>query len=358
MSAINATNQSRSMRHVNPISSSVRKRMGIRLWGSIGLLSVLWGGSFFFVEIAVTQLPPFSIVCCRVGLASLVLLGYVQLTGRTMPRTMSVWGSFLIMGVLNNLIPFSLIVWGQRHIDSGLASILNATTPIFSVVLAHVLTRDERLTTNRMTGVLVGWIGVAILIGFEALNGVGLHLASQIAVLGAACAYACAAIYGRRFSAFDPVVVATGMLCGSALMMTPIALIIDQPWQLSPDTVTLAALFGLAILSTSLAYIIYFRVLASAGATNLLLVTFLIPVSAIGLGVVVLGEQIGWSAFVGMILIFAGLVVIDGRVLGWMRRKAGSDPGSGKVIHSSRARGIGRADRSSVLDIPDESACL
>ena len=199
--------------------------------------------------------------------------------------------------------------------SSGLASILNATTPIFSVVLAHLLTREERLTTNRVSGVLIGWIGVTVLMGIESLKGFGIEVIGQIAVLGAACSYACAAIYGRRFKDLSPLVVATGMLCSSTIMMTPLALIIDQPWNLSPSVMTLMALFGLAAISTSLAYIIYFRVLATSGPTNILLVTFLIPLSAILLGVTVLGERLGWNAFVGMGMIFIGLIAIDGRLI-------------------------------------------
>ena len=225
------------------------------------------------------------------------------------------------MGALNNLIPFSLIVWGQTHIESGLASILNATTPIFSVVLAHFLTREERLTANRITGVTIGWIGVAMLIGIESLRGFGIEVMGQLAVVGATFSYACAAIYGRRFKGINPLIVATGMLCGSTIMMTPLALVIEQPWNLSPGITTLMALFGLAAVSTSLAYIIYFQVLATAGPTNLLLVTFLLPVSAILLGVVVLAERLAWNAFTGMGLIFIGLIAIDGRLLKMFKRK-------------------------------------
>jgi drug/metabolite transporter (DMT)-like permease len=302
-------------------SETINQVMGLQEWGLIIILSILWGGSFFFVGVAVKEMPPLTIVLCRVALASIILLAVVHLKGNKMPSSKGLWGGYIIMGALNNLIPFSLIVWGQTHIESGLASILNGTTPIFSVVLAHFLTRDERLTNNRMTGVLIGWIGVAVLIGFESLRGFGIEVIGQIAVLGAAFSYACAAIYGRRFKGLSPLVVATGMLCGSTIMMTPLALFVEQPWNLSPSMMTIAAIFGLAAISTSLAYIIYFRVLATSGPTNLLLVTFLIPLSAILLGVIVLGEQLGWNAFVGMGLIFIGLIAIDGRLLKIFKRK-------------------------------------
>ena len=305
-------------------SADVNAVMGVREWGLILILSVIWGGSFFFVGVAVKEMTPLTIVLCRVGFASMILLAVVGLTGKKIPASAGVWGTFLVLGALNNLIPFSLIVWGQTHIDSSLASILNATTPIFSVVLAHLLTREERLTTNRMAGVLVGWVGVAVLIGIESLGGFGIQVMGQLAVVGASLSYACAAIYGRRFKSMDPVVVSAGMLCGSTVMMLPMALIVEQPWHLAPGAATWAALLGLSAVSTSLAYIIYFRVLAVAGATNILLVTFLIPASAIFLGVVVLGERPGWNAFGGMALIFMGLIAIDGRLIkGFRRQKNG-----------------------------------
>ncbi|MBU8848063.1 MAG: DMT family transporter [Desulfobacterales bacterium] len=293
----------------------MNKMMGAGLWFLIAILSIIWGASFFFVEIAVERMAPLTIVLWRVGFAAFLLLGFVRLTGREMPKNLGIWGAFLAIGMLNNVIPFSLITWGQKYIDSSLAAILNATTPVFSVILAHFLTKDEPLTKNRLTGVLFGWIGVAILIGIEALSGVGMNIAGQAAVLGAALLYAISAIFGRRFKEFDPVVVSAGMLTGSTIIMIPLAFIIEQPLTLDPTLVTWAALFGLSAVSTALAYIIYFYVLSKAGATNILLVTFLIPVSAIFLGMMVLGETPGWNVFAGMGLIFMGLIFIDGRVL-------------------------------------------
>ena len=293
----------------------MNKVMGVRLWFLIVILSIIWGASFFFVEIAIEKMTPLTIVLFRVGFAAFLLLGFVRLTGRKMPKNPGIWGAFLALGALNNVIPFSLITWGQNHIDSSLAAILNATAPVFSVILAHFLTKDEPLTKNRLAGVLFGWGGVALLIGIDALNGVGIKIAGQVAVLGAALLYALAAIFARRFKDIDPVVVAAGMLTGSTIIMIPLAFIIEQPFSLDPTPVTWAALFGLSAISTSLAYIIYFYVLSKAGATNLLLVTFLIPVSAIFLGMMLLGETPGWNAFTGMGLIFIGLVFIDGRLL-------------------------------------------
>lgn len=290
--------------------------MGTKEWLLLMVLSILWGGSFLFVEIAVKQIKPFTLVFARVSLASLVLLLIIYLTGRKMPSSPFLWLSFLILGVFNNLIPFSLIAWGQTRIDSSLAAILNATTPIFSVVLAHFLTREERLNFNRIVGVLCGWLGVIILIGVKAFKTMDIEFLSQIAILIASCSYALAAIFGRRFKDMDSIIVAAGMLCCSSIMLLPLSLIFDHPWQMQISIETLACVISLSVVSTAFAYLIYFYILAKSGATNILLVTFLIPVSAIFLGMTILNEQLRYSDFAGMLLIFIGLIIIDGRLIG------------------------------------------
>jgi len=292
-----------------------KQTMGLSEWILLVVLSVLWGGSFFFIKIVLKDLQPLTVVLSRVSLAAIALTTFVFLKGKRMPISPSLWGEFLVMGILNNLLPFSLIVWGETHIDSGLAAILNATTPVFTVVLAHFLTQDERLTPNRIVGILLGLCGVVVLVGLEALHRIGMNSLGQVAILGAACSYGCAGIYGRRFKRFSPEVAAAGMLTGTAIMMLPLVLILEHPWTLSPSAATWEAVLGLSLLSTAIAYLIYFHLLAVAGATNLLLVTFLIPVSALGLGVFILGEQLQWTEFVGMVLIFAGLAAIDGRLV-------------------------------------------
>ncbi|THV14370.1 DMT family transporter [Rhizobium rhizophilum] len=292
--------------------------MNARDWLMLTVLSVIWGGSFFFTGIAVRELPPFTIVAARVGLAALALLVGLKLAGISMPRAPKIWLAFFGMGLLNNMIPFSLIVWGQGHIASGLASILNATTPLFGVVVAHLLTRDEKMTGGRLAGTIVGFAGVALMIGPSALSGFGSHLIAELAVLGAALSYSFAGVYGRRFKAMgiNPIVTATGQISASAVLMIPIALVVEQPWTLAaPGLPTMAALVAIALISTALAYIIFFRILASAGATNLMLVTFLIPVSAILLGWLFLGEVLAPQHFIGMATIVAGLVLIDGHLL-------------------------------------------
>ncbi len=293
--------------------------MGPVEWLLLVTLSVLWGGSFFFAKVAVTELPPFTVVLARVGIAALALLLIVLACGQRLPRSPRLWGAFLVMGALNNLIPFSLIVWGQTEIASGLASILNATTPLFAVVLAPVLTRGEQLTPGRLLGVLSGLGGVAVMIGPGSLARVGGQDLAEFAVLGAALSYALAGIYGRRFYATPPLVTALGQVSASALMMLPLALFIDRPWTLPPPGLaTLGALAGIALLSTALAYVIYFRILATAGATNLMLVTFLIPVSALILGTTVLGESLTAGQLAGMALVGLGLAAIDGRLPAWL----------------------------------------
>ncbi|WP_241109473.1 DMT family transporter [Pseudomonas sp. MPFS] len=291
--------------------------MGASQWGQLLVLSVLWGGSFFFIGIAVKELPPLTIVLLRLCLAALALLAVLRITGLKLPTDRQAWQAFLGMGLLNNLVPFSLIVWGQTHIASSLAAILNATTPLFAVLVAHLLTADEKLTGNKLAGVTVGFIGVAIMIGTDALAGLGEQSGAQLAVLGAALSYALAGIFGRRFKAMGiaPLPSATGQVCASSLLLMPLALLVDRPWTLAlPSLPVWAALLGIALLSTALAYVLFFRILASAGATNLMLVTFLIPVSAIVLGALVLGEHLHAKHLLGMTLITLGLVAIDGRV--------------------------------------------
>src|ERR1700680_511895 len=300
-------------------SLAVNRRMDRSEWLALLLLSVLWGGSFFFAGVQVKALPPFTIVFLRVGLAAIILNALVRALGKRMPASWSAWRAFFGMGLLNNALPFCLVVWGQTHIASGLAAILNATTPISTVVVAHLLTDDEKMTGNRLLGVLVGFLGVVVLIGPDSLQGLGADVLAQIAILTAAVFYAFAGVYGRRFRIMGiaPLLTATGQVTASAVMLFPIAMLVDKPWTLAMPTLPAwARIIGSATLSTALGYVLYFRILSTAGATNLLLVTFLIPVSAILMGTFALGEQLDVRHFVGLALIGAGLAAIDGRLLG------------------------------------------
>jgi drug/metabolite transporter (DMT)-like permease len=286
--------------------------MSWRVWIWLLSLSVLWGGSFFFAKVALAALGPFTVVFGRVALAALALNLVCPL------RRDSPWQTYFAMGALNNVVPFALIFWGQTHISSGLASILNATTPMFTVLVAHVLTHDEKMTGPKVVALLFGLAGVAILIGPSAFTTPTASVWGQIACLGAALSYAFAGIYGRRFRAMGvaPLDAAAGQVTASSVLILPIMLIVEPPWTVAtlPPLSIWAALAALALLSTALAYILYFRILAAAGATNLLLVTLLIPVTSILLGAVFLDERLEPRHFAGMALIGLGLAAIDGRV--------------------------------------------
>lgn len=299
------------------------KQMSQYEWLLLIILSIVWGGSFFFVGVAVEALPPLTIVALRVSLATIALLAVVHFSGLRIPGNPKLWVAFVFMGILNNVIPFTLIVWGQTHIASGLASILNATTPLFTIVAAHLLTKDEKMTSNKIIGVIIGFAGVVIMIGHEALGGLGDSVFAQLAVLGATISYSLAGIFGRRFaqSGIKPVVTATGQVTGSSLVLIPLAAFYDKPFTLPmPGLEIWLAILGLALISTALAYILYFRILSTAGATNLLLVTLLIPVSAVLLGTALLGEQLELKHMLGMGLISIGLLAIDGRAAQMLSR--------------------------------------
>jgi drug/metabolite transporter (DMT)-like permease len=297
-----------------PTATAAGLVMGPLEWVLLILLSVLWGGGFFFGAVALREFHPFTVVLGRVALAALLLYGFIRLAGLRMPTDGRSWAAFFAMGLLNNLIPFSLIFWGMTHIASGLASILNATMPLFTVIVAHVLTQNERLTVGRALGVAVGFGGVVIMIGADLLHGLGDNLLAQLAILGAALSYAFASIFGRRFWNLPPICTAAGQVTASAVMMLPVMLIVDRPWELAmPGWQSWAALAALGALGTALAYGLYFRILRSAGATNISLVTFLVPVSALLLGMLVLGERLEPKHFIGMALIGVGLAAIDGR---------------------------------------------
>ncbi|MGH6719042.1 MAG: DMT family transporter [Alphaproteobacteria bacterium] len=295
--------------------------MTAREWALLLALSVLWGGTFLFVGIAVAEVPPFTIVFVRVGLAALALGIVLRLGGGRLPSGRRVWVALAGMALINNVVPFSLLVWGQTQIASGLAAILNAATPIFTVFVAHALTADERLTPARLAGAAIGLAGVAVLVGPSAV-GLGEHALAELACLCAALSYAFAAVFGRRFRRLGiaPLPTATGQAMVASLILLPFALVVDRPWTLAPPHMTtVAALAALALLSTALAYVIYFRILATAGATNLMLVTLLVPPTALVLGVVVLGERPSPVAFAGLALISLGLAAIDGRPVVWLR---------------------------------------
>ncbi|MBR0937490.1 DMT family transporter [Bradyrhizobium jicamae] len=297
-----------------------------RDWSLLGVLSVLWGGSFFFNGVIVRELPPLTVVLLRVALGAVILLPLLRTYRIALPKGLSGWAPFFAMGLFNNVLPFSLIVFGQTYITSGLASILNATTPLFAVVVMAVA-GEERAQPRRVAGVIAGVIGVAILhgdaLGFETRQGIGILLC-----LAGAFSYGLAALVARRLpTRVPPLGTATFQMIASAAMMLVVAGIVDRPWQLPmPGMTTWLAVLGLAALSTALAYIVFFQILQRSGATNVMLVTLLVPMTALLLGYLVLGEPISLREVLGALVIASALLLIDGRVLTWISRAPSSTP--------------------------------
>jgi drug/metabolite transporter (DMT)-like permease len=294
-----------------------QRAMTAREWGLLALLSLLWGGSFFLISVAIKELPPLTLVTLRVGLAAALLWASAPFLGVALPRRAKAVATVAVLGFGNCALPFALIAWGQTHLPSGLASILNAATPLFSVLAAHVLTAEEKLSGLKVFGTVAGLTGVAWLIGPDLLTGAGANLWAELAVLAAALAYALSAIFGRRVRALGlrPVDVATGQLTAATLYLAPLALVIDRPWTLlAPSAATIAAVLAIAAFSTALAYVVYFRILAGAGATNVLLVTLLVPATSVVLGALFLHERLAGRQFLGFALIALGLAFIDGRL--------------------------------------------
>jgi drug/metabolite transporter (DMT)-like permease len=304
-------------------------RMSATEWLLLLALALIWGGSFFFNKVLLGAFEPFTIVLGRVGLAALALLAVLRATGARLPRTLRAWRAFAAMSLLNNLLPFALILNGQKEIASGLAAILNATTPLFTALIAHFTASGERLTAHRLAGVVIGFAGVVAMMGPGLVAaGLGGNVAAQLSVLAAAVCYAVSGLYGRRLGRLGiaPQTAAAGQLTVSAIAILPVALAVDRPWTLPlPGLEIWAALLGLALVSTALAYVIFFRLLAGAGAVNTALVTLLVPATALLLGTLVLGEAFSLGEALGMAVILAGLVVTDGRALALLKLRGAGD---------------------------------
>ena len=287
------------------------------------LLAAVWGGSFFFAEVALKEVPPLTVTMYRVVWAVPFLALIVFFKGILIPRSLKVWWSYLVMGALNNAIPFSLIFWGQTQIESGLASILNGTTAMFAAVISGLLLPDEPLTLKKILGASLGIVGVAFIMGPSALANFNLSNLAQLAILGATLSYAFAGVWGKTaLSGQPPLMNALGMLIGSTVLMIPIVLAFDGSPNFALSVEVWSALIGLAFLSTALAYILYFAVMVRAGTANLLLVTLLIPPFAVGLGALFLGEKLGIQAWIGFGIIAVGFAVTDGRLFSYLSQKA------------------------------------
>jgi drug/metabolite transporter (DMT)-like permease len=299
-------------------------------WLMLVALSVLWGGSFILNKVAVAAVPPLTVALARVSIAAVILVA-IAAARRELRAIIAAWPVFVTLALFNSAVPFALIAWSQTAITAGLASILNATTPLFVVVIAHITTSDDKLTPGRTFGLVIGLTGVVIMIGVGALAGLGGHVAGEVACLLAASLYATGTVYARRFRSFTPTTLGAGQTAAATLMLMPVWLTVDQPWTRPlPSTTVLVALFLLGAVSTAIAYLLFFRILKRAGATNVSLVTFLIPVSAILLGVLLLGEHLEVHQIIGMAAIAVGLAAIDGR--------------AGRMLQSWRSAGLRTPD--------------
>lgn len=298
-------------------------QMSLRDWTMLFTLGLLWGGSFFFSAIAVAEIPPLVLVLFRVVLAAAALHIYLAVRGPSFSLALPLAGSFLVLGLINNVIPFSLMFLGQTEIGAGLAAVLNATTPFWTVILANALTEDEKFTTAKLIGIVLGILGTAVMIGPGLLTGLGGPVWAKLCLIGTALSYALGALHARRFRKLPPAIVATGQLSASSVIMIPIVLFAYGPAALFVGSAPVwAAVLALALVSTAFAYILYFSIIASAGATNASLVTLLVPVSAILLGALFLSERLEAFELAGMALILLGLLVIDGRIFRrpWQRK--------------------------------------
>ncbi len=300
----------------------------LRTWFDLLLLALIWGAIFLFIELALRGMTPLWIVFHRVFWAMILLWAYAIWRVLPMPRGAGIWAAFLVMGLLNNVIPFGLITWGQTEIESGLASILNATTAFSGIVVASIFLADERLTAQRVIGVVIGVLGVGVIIGLDALKGFDPRALGQLAILGATTSYAFAGVWARtRMKGLSPAVSAAGMLTGSSLIMLPLALIVEGPPALPASALSLVALGYISVIGTFAAYLLYYRILAVAGSGNLMLVTIIMPPLSILLGALVLGERLSPSTYLGCGLIAFGLIVLDGRAAGMLRaRHLGKPP--------------------------------
>jgi drug/metabolite transporter (DMT)-like permease len=295
--------------------------MSLSDWAILLILSVMWGSSFYFTKIAVMDIPPMTLALYRVAIAAGTLAVLARAMGHSFPRDRKTWWNLTLMAAFNNAISFTLLFWAQIYITIGLAGILNGTTPLFGVLAAHLLTHDDRLSIGRVVGLLVGFAGIVLLIGPDLLSDLGTHVWAELACLVAACSFAIGAVLARRVRGYPPIVAAASQLTMSTVLLLPFVLLFDHPAAImTASRPAILSMLSLALLSSALAYLIYFRLIARAGATNALIVTFLSPVSAILLGVVLLREAVDAHQLAGMAAIFVGIAAIDGRPARYIAR--------------------------------------
>lgn len=291
-----------------------------RAWGELFLLGLIWGTGFLTIKLALGELGFVTLVAHRVGWAALALWLYVLWRGYAIPRDGWTWFAFFTMGLLNNAIPFALMTWGQIHIETGLTSVFNATTAIFGVVVAAIFFADERMTLRKITGVLIGFFGVATAIGLQSFRHFDIRSLAQLAVIGGTLSYALASAWAKaNLNHLRPEVAAAGMLTGSSLLAIPAAFWVDGVPSFALSATTIAAVAFTTLIATAGAYLLYYRILAMAGAANTMLVTLIIPPVSIILSALVLNEALPMRVFTGLGLLTIGLLILDGRLF---RRRA------------------------------------
>lgn len=274
------------------------------------VLACLWGSSYTFIKIGVETIPPITFIAVRTLIAGLILLAVMAWQGISLPRDPRVWRQFLFQAVMNSALPFTLVAWGEQSIGAGLATILNSTTPIFTFLVTALITRHEPVTARKLFGVVAGLIGICLIIGVEALNGLGDQLLAQIAVVAATVSYAGAAVYGKNFNGLHPVLPAAGSMLWGAVLLLPISLIVDRPWTLTPSAPSLWSLVILAVFATAIAYSIYFRLMQTLGSIGTTSQAYLRVPIGVGLGLVFLDETLSQTALIGLICVVSAVVAM------------------------------------------------
>ena len=302
---------------------NTQRTISLQSWAELFILGLIWGGSFLAIRLALNEVDFVTTVAHRVFWAAVLLWVYVFARGLSVPRDPKIWGALFVMGLLNNVIPFSLMAWGQLHIPTGLTSVFNAGTAIFGVVIAALILADERLTTRKVVGSTIGFFGVATAIGLDSVRNFDITSLAQLAVIGGTVSYAFAGVWGRvNLAGLTPQVAAAGMLTGSSIIMVPAAFIIDGAPSFALSPTTIGAIAYYVIFATAGAYLLYYRILQQAGSANTMIVTLLIPPVSIVLGAVVLDETLSSNVYAGLALLALGLAILDGRLLGRLRRLA------------------------------------
>jgi len=274
------------------------------------LLATLWGGSYTFIKLGVATIPPVTLIAARTAVAGLLLLAIMRVRGLRLPRDAETWRRFLFQACLNSVIPWTMIAWGERSLDAGLATILNSTSPIFTFFLTFAITRHEVLSVRKLFGVLAGLAGICLIVGVQALDGLGEQLVAEIATVMAAVCYAGGAIFSRGFKGLDPMAPAAGsLLCGAAILI-PVSLVLDRPWTLAPSASSLMALLGLAVFSTALAFVIYFRLIQTLGSVSTTAQAYLRVPLGVALGVMWLGETLTPTAWIGLGCVVIGVAAM------------------------------------------------